>query len=195
VRNGSRVSRRWRAALALALAGALGAEARVLLTVSEALELAFPGAEVERGTVFLTAAEAARVAEVAGSPLASAIVHPYVARREGELVGTAYFDSHVVRTLPETVMVVVDAGGAVVRVEVLSFDEPPDYLPREAWYRQFEGRGLDAELELRRAIRPVTGATLTARATTDAARRALALHAVLVERTVAEAAGAPERSE
>lgn len=192
--NGSRVSRRWRAALALALAGALGAEARVLLTVSEALELAFPGAEVERGTVFLTAAEAARVAEAAGSPLASAIVHPYVARREGELVGTAYFDNHVVRTLPETVMVVVDAGGAVVRIEVLSFDEPPDYLPREAWYRQFQGRGLDAELELRRAIRPVTGATLTARATTDAARRALALHAVLAERTAA-ADGAPERSE
>ena len=194
MKRSSGTSRRWRAALALALAGALGAEARVLLTVSEALGLAFPGAEIERRTIFLTDAEAARVAEVAGSPLGSAIAHPYVARRDGALVGTAYFDTHVVRTLPETVMVVVDPAGAVARVEVLSFDEPPDYLPREAWYRQFEGRALDAELELRRAIRPVTGATLTARATTDAARRALALHAVLAERTAATA-GAPERSE
>lgn len=187
MRRNTGVWRRLSAALALALAGALGAEARVLLTLSEALELAFPGAEVERGTAFLTAAEVARVTEAAGTPLASAIVHPYVARRDGELIGTAYFDTHVVRTLPETVMVVVGPDGAAVRVEVLSFDEPPDYLPREAWYRQFDGRGLDAELELRRAIRPVTGATLTARVTTDATRRALALHRVLAERT-AEAA-------
>jgi len=60
-----------------------------------------------------------------------------------------------------------------------SFLEPPDYIPREAWYRQFEGRGLDPDLDLKRAIRPVTGATLTARATTSAVRRVLALHRVI----------------
>ena len=94
-------------------------------------------------------------------------------------MGTAYFETHLVRTLPETVMVVVAADGTVGRVEVLSFAEPPDYLPREAWYRQFDDRPLDAELELRHAIRPVTGATLTARVTTDAVRRVLAIHRVL----------------
>jgi hypothetical protein len=71
-------------------------------------------------------------------------------------------------------MVVVRPDGTVGRVETISFDEPPDYLPRGAWYRQFDGRALDPELELRRAIRPVTGATLTARATTDAVRSVLA---------------------
>jgi len=77
--------------------------------------------------------------------------------------------------------VVVDPVGRIGRIEVLSFDEPPEYLPRAAWYRQFDGRKLDAELELRRAIRPVAGATLTARATTDAARRVLALYRVVSE--------------
>jgi hypothetical protein len=84
----------------------------------------------------------------------------------------------------------------VGRVEVLAFDEPPDYLPRAEWYRQFDGRPLDAELDLRRAIRPVTGATLTARSTTDAVRRVLALHGALAERAPAAAAataGGPER--
>ena len=169
------------AAGAALLVAAAPAAARVLLTVEEALALAFPGAAIERHTVFLTADEVARAAELAGERPASAIVHPYVATAAGELVGTAYFDSHVVRTLAETVMVTVDPEDRVGRVEVLSFDEPPDYLPRAEWYRQFAGRPLDAELELRRAIRPVAGATLTARATTDAARRVLALHRVLAE--------------
>ncbi len=76
-------------------------------------------------------------------------------------------------------MVVVDPRGAIARIEVLSFDEPEDYLPRAGWYAQFIGKPLNDEMSLTRGLRPVAGATLTARATTDAARRVLALHRVL----------------
>lgn len=180
------LTRRLALAVALAACTALAlapapAGARVLLTVEEALALAFPGAEIARRTVFLTPPQLARAEALAGVKPSSAIVHPYVATKDGAVVGTAYFDSHVVRTLAETVMVTVDAQGRVGRIEVLSFDEPPDYLPRVEWYRQFDGKPLDRELELRRAIRPVAGATLTARATTDAARRVLALHQTLAK--------------
>jgi len=188
--SGERRSRR--ALVALAAAAALAAPAalaRVLLTVEEALALAFPGAAIERRTVFLRPGQLARAEELAGEKPGAGIVHPYEARRDGRLVGTAYFDRHVVRTLSETVMVAVDADGRVARVEVLAFDEPPEYLPREPWYRQFDGRALDADLELRRAIRPVSGATLTARATTDAVRRVLALHRALAEAGVPPAEG------
>lgn len=173
------------AALAL-FAGAAPAAGRVYLSVDEALELAFPGCAVERKTVFLTEEQLAAARELSGGELESALVHPYVARCDGEAGGTAYFDTHRVRTLPETVMVVVGPTGEVVRIEVLSFQEPPDYLPRDAWYEQFEGRKLDPELDLKRAIRPVTGATLTARATTSAARRVLAVHRVLEGRDPGE---------
>ncbi len=103
----------------------------------------------------------------------------YVAHRDGSLVGTAYFDVHRVRTLEETLLVVVQPDGTVGRVEVVSFDEPLDYLPRDGWYRQFDGRPLDDDLDLDRAIRSVSGATLTAVATTAATRRVLALHRIL----------------
>lgn len=179
-------------ALLLAAALALGARAggaESLLSLDEALALAFPGCAVERTTVYLTGAEAARAGELAGEPLPSAIVHPYRAARDGAPCGTAYFDTHRVRTLAETLMVAVTPAGEIARIEVLAFAEPPDYLPRVEWYAQFPGRALDEDLALRRAIRPVAGATLTARATTDAARRALALHRALAER--APAAGRP----
>lgn len=174
------------AVVALAAAPAAG---RVFLTVDEALELAFPGCAVERRTVYLTGEQLARARELAGVEVPSALAHPYVARCQDRPAGTAYFDAHRVRTLPETVMVVVGADGRVERLEVLSFAEPQDYLPREVWYRQFLERPLDEELAMGREIRGVTGATLTARATTDAVRRVLALHQVLAE---AEAGAAGE---
>jgi hypothetical protein len=76
-------------------------------------------------------------------------------------------------------MVVVDPQGKVSRVEVLAFAEPEDYLPPGRWYGQFPGNGLSDELALGHRIRGVTGASLTARATTDAVRRVLAIHQAL----------------
>jgi hypothetical protein len=177
---------------ALAAPGAAGA--KVLLSADEALALAFPGCAIERRTVFLSQAQRARAAELAGTELATARVHPYVATRSetgGATCGTAYFDTHRVRTLAETLMVAIAPDGTILRVEVLAFDEPLDYLPRPVWYESFRGRALDAELELRRSVRPVSGATLTARATTDGARRALALHRALDESAPPPAAPAP----
>jgi hypothetical protein len=157
--------------------------AKVFLTQEEALKLAFPGAAIERRTAFLTAAEQKDVAALSGGPAPSALAVAYVATKEGRLAGTAYFDTHVVRTQPETLMVVVAPAGAIARIEVLSFSEPEDYLPRGHWYEQFPGRALDEELSVKRGIRQVAGATLTARATTEAARRVLALHRLLERRS------------
>lgn len=154
---------------------------KVFLTVEEALELAFPGCEVERSTVYLTEAQERRVAQLAKVEYEGRVARPYLARRAGVLVGTAYFDTHRVRTLRETLMVVVDENERIRRIEILAFGEPEDYIPRGNWYGQFPGRALDDELMLGRGIRVVTGATLTARATTECARRTLALHRVLRE--------------
>lgn len=167
-----------RTLLCLTLAAAPVA-AKVFLSVDEALKLAFPGCQVERKTAYLTAEQVRRARELSGVEVPSALVTYYLARRAGQPAGTAYFDTHRVRTLPETLMVVVDPQGRVARVEVIAFREPEDYLPRGAWYEQFRGHGLDRELQLKQGIHPVTGATLTARATTDAVRRVLALHQVI----------------
>ena len=171
-----------RSALASLLVGALAVSlpqfstARVFATVNDALASAFPGCSIERKTVFLTTEQLESARELADVTIPSALVHPYVATCGGEPGGTAYFDAHRVRTLPETLLVVVDPAGEVHRVEVLSFDEPEEYIPRSIWYQQFVGKALDDDLRLARGIDGVTGATLTARATTDAVRRILALH-------------------
>jgi hypothetical protein len=176
-----RVKSRVLAIVVCAVLARAEAPARVFLTQAEALHLAFPdGVSVERRTAFLTAAQQQETKKLAHCPdPPDALVSYYVGMREGKVVGTAYFDTHRVRTMPETILVLVDPSGAVSRIEVLSFQEPEDYLPLPQWYAQFPGRPLDDELSLKRAIRPVAGATLTTNATTDAVRRVLALHRVL----------------
>jgi hypothetical protein len=166
----------------LAGAGAAALSAKVFLTQEEALRLAFPGATIAHRTAFLTPAQQKEARSLSGDEdPPAALVNFYVATKEGQEIGTAYFDTHVVRTMPETIMVVVDPASRIARIEVLSFSEPEEYLPRPRWYEQFAGKPLDDELSTKRGIHPVTGATLTVRATTDAARRVLALHRILHE--------------
>ncbi len=157
-------------------------KAKVLLSVEEALELAFPEAKIERESVYFSKEEKKRAAKLAKFELERGIARPYVAYRDGELIGTAYFDNHQVRALKETLMIVVDPKGRIARIEVLAFAEPAEYMPRASWYAQFKGKRLDDKLSLKGSIKGVTGATLTARATTKAARRTLAMHQVWRER-------------
>lgn len=155
---------------------------KVFLTTQQALERAFPDCEVERKSFTLTKAQRVHIEKESGSKLRSSIVRAYIARKKGRVVGTAYFDAHRVRTLREVLMIVVTGSRAIDRVDMLAFGEPLDYIPRGRWYAQFVGRKLDEDLRLRRGIDGVTGATLTARATTRCARRILATHDVVFPR-------------
>lgn len=166
------------------------APGQVFLTPDEALKLAFPKCEIERTRVFLTKAQEAEFKKLGKVELESRIVFPYVAKRGGKVVGTAWFDTHRVRSLKETVMFVVDPEHKIERVELLAFGEPTEYIPRAKWYAQFLGKGLGDGIDLRKKIQGVTGATLTATATTNAARRALALQAVVFPKKKSGAPGA-----
>ena len=109
---------------------------------------------------------------------------PYLGGVGGSgVIGYAYFDRHPVRTLPETIMAVVRPDGGLDRITILSFDEPEDYLPKQPWLEQFRGHRLDDELAVRRKIRNLTGASLSARAITSACRRILAIHRLVARGT------------
>lgn len=167
--------------IAAAASPAAGQEERAV-TQRRALERVFPDpAEVERRTAYLDSAGLARARELAGPSVEveQTVVTHYVGVRGDSALGVAYFDAHRVRTLPEVLMIVLTPEGAVDRVEVLKFSEPPEYRPPEGWLEAFEGRSLSPELARGRGIVNMTGATLTSRAVTRAVRRVLALHEVI----------------
>lgn len=164
--------------------------ARVLMTREAALAQAFGvEARVEARTVYLTPDQVTRVEQAAGAKLASPRAVAYRAAVGDSLVGTAYLDTHPVRSQMETIMIVITPAGKVAAVEVLAFNEPDDYLPPPRWLERFDGRALSKDLKPGLALPSLAGATLTARAVSAAVRRTLALHAVLAQLAPA-AAGA-----
>jgi uncharacterized protein with FMN-binding domain len=152
------------------------------LTQDEALRVAFPAPlTIERRTAYLGDRELTAVRGLAGpdGEVSQSVVTYYVGLDRGIEVGAAYFDGHVVRTKAEVVMVVVNREGQVRQVEILRFDEPPEYHASERWIDQLKGMSLSPALSLKGDIINLTGASLTSRALVRATRRVLALHQVI----------------
>ena len=149
------------------------------LSREEMLAGVYPGAEIRAEQVFLTPAQLKQVATLAGTEPASALVARYLATSNKRIVGRAYVDTHTVRTNKESLLISLDVKDRVLRIVVTAFLEPSEFRPPGAWLGQYHGRALDDDLGINRAIRPIAGATLTARAVNNAVRRVLAIDELL----------------
>jgi electron transport complex protein RnfG len=153
----------------------------VFLTPSEALLKAFtPSAKVERRSIFLTEPQAAAIEKAAGAKLDSKIFTYYTGRDAHGVVGTALFDTAIVRTMPVTYMVLLQPSGEIRYVEVLAFHEPDDYLPRSEWLDLYKGKRQEDSLRLRRDIPNVAGASLTAQTLNSGIRKLLAVYRTVI---------------
>lgn len=169
------------ALLALLLLAPISARATIFMTQQQALASAFPAnAKVERQTFFLTTDQVKQIKTKSGADEVGQLVVRYVAKdANGAILGYAYFDAHRVRTLPESIMIVVTPAATIQRIEILAFNEPSDYLPKRRWLDQLHTKKLNDDLAVNRAIRPISGASLSGRAIVGASRRVLATHEVL----------------
>ncbi len=168
-----------RLALPALLIAATAAAQDGVITRAEALAAVYPDAEVARDRVILTDEQMAAVATLARVDMRGKIFPRYIARRDGAVVGRAYVDTHDVKTDRQSLLISLDATGRVRRVDVTVFFEPRQYLPPRDWLRQYDHQVLKDELEVRRDIRPIAGASFTGRAVNAAVRRVLALDRVL----------------
>ena len=121
-------------------------------TREEALSVVYPGATVRAEQVLLTPSQRKQVMMRGDTDVLPTPVARYVATKDGKVIGRAYVDTHAVGTRQESLLISLDAAGQVLRIDVTAFQEP---------------------------LRPVAGASLTARETTSAVRRVLAIDAVL----------------
>jgi hypothetical protein len=156
---------------------------KVFHSKEQALELAFgKKSKVTRTTQYWTEEERDRLIELAGTKdvgLTHVAYAELFEKGQADDGRRVWFDTRLVRTKQQTVMLLVDKAGTVEKLVVCSFDEPLDYKPVDRWYAQFEGKKLDDQLKLKKAIHGVSGATMTARSTTAAVREMLAADAVL----------------
>jgi hypothetical protein len=156
--------------------------AKVFYAKDEALKLAFPDADqVEMRTFFLTNNELARAQQMARTRIESKLFTFYMGKKRGATIGYAAIDTHIVRTLPETFMVVLSPQGKLQTVVVLAFHEPTEYLPSERWLEQFREKKISPDLWVGRDIAGIAGSTLTAQAMTQGIRKVLAVFEILIK--------------
>jgi hypothetical protein len=159
------------------------ARAEVFYAKDEALALAFPeGTTVQSRTAILTDAQV-DVCKAKNVDVGSKLFTYYTGTRDGKVVGYAVIDSHVVRTLPEAFMAVLSPDGAVQKVVLLAFYEPPEYAPSAKWLQQFEGKQLDGGWRVGGDVHGIGGSTLTAHAMAGAVRKIVFLFDLVIRPT------------
>jgi len=154
---------------------------QVLQTKQAIFETVFSAdTEIERNTIFLTEAQVQQIEKLAKSKVESKMVNYYIGKSNSELQGYVFFDTHIIRTMPETFVVVINPDGDIDLVEILAFYEPKDYLPPKKWLKLFNGKSLSDDMRIKREIPNISGATISTNTITSGIRRILATFQVAV---------------
>ncbi len=156
--------------------------AKIFYAKDEALKLAFPEADsVDARTFILKDAELERAQRMARTRIDSKLFTFYVGRKKGQILGYAAIESHTVRTLPATILVVLSPEGKVRSTVVLAFHEPLEYMPSKRWLGQFHQKGISPELWPGGEIAGILGSTLTVHAISGGVRKVLAFFQILIK--------------
>ncbi|CUS88509.1 FMN-binding protein [Candidatus Kryptobacter tengchongensis] len=148
----------------------------------EVLSEIYPNSKIEIKNITISDSQAEKVKELSGIKIENRLVTFYLVKVNSKIKAYAYVDIHIVRTHPEVVLYVLNERGEIELIQILSFKEPPEYMADDNWLRYLKGKTIGKDLlRLRRDVPNMTGATLTAKAITDNARKVIALWKVIFE--------------
>jgi thiamine biosynthesis lipoprotein len=165
---------------AIFLRPALG-DAIVYMNREEALASLIPEASsFTEDTVPLSAAERERLSALTNRKVPETEVTFWIGEQAGRVVGYATVLNIIGKEQPITFMVAVSPEGTVRGVQVMTYRESQgSEIRSKRFLDQFRGKTLAAPLKLGRDVHGISGATLSARSTAAAVKKALALVAVL----------------
>jgi hypothetical protein len=157
------------------------ASAKTYATMDKALGRAFPGdVMVEEKRLSLTEGDVKRIEALSGSRVETRLVTYYTASDSSGVAGYAVVGSRVIRTKKAVYLAVINPDLSVLRVEILAFHEPEDYMPSERWLRQFHGRRLSDGFRIKRDIHAISGATISSHALAAEIRGTLAVLEIML---------------
>lgn len=141
------------------------------------IEEMYPQCSLKKESVFIDKNERELIEQKTGYKLHSRLSLRYRGLCNNKKI-TLYVDSHIVRTLNETLVIEVTEDAKINQIKVASFMEPQEYIPPKKWIDQFNKKTLASEMRVRKDIDGLSGATLSANAIAKAAKRILAIHEI-----------------
>jgi hypothetical protein len=140
----------------------------------------YPHMGFDKKRALLSGDEALKIEHMARQKLASKIMTYYELKGQNGPV-YAVLQTIKVRSKTMTSLTFVK-DGKIVRIEMIAFYEPMEYLPSSKWLKTTEGKTSSDAIQPKRDLPTITGATLSANAVSKAARLALAFVRVKLER-------------
>jgi len=167
----------------LALAPRAQAEG-IYLTEAQLAQKLFPEApKTQAGTLTLTDAELAQVSRLFGYRVEQRTYRALTVADDHEVRGTLFVLEVMGQNSPITFGVGVTRDGVIRGVEVMAYREPRgEEIRNPRFLRQLTGKNLNDKLTLGVDVDAVSGATISSRSATFAARKSLALASVLMAR-------------
>lgn len=151
-------------------------QAKLLINPFDALYAAYgKDAKITKKNVLLSVEKAATVYKQAKMKKGSKIFRTYSVTKDGKAVAYGVLISRVVRSKDAAVLYMISPDGIIDAIEVIAFNEPPEFIPAKNYVDQFKGKSSKDILRVGKDIPTVTGATMSARNVTDGARLALAV--------------------
>ena len=130
---------------------------------------------IEKKSLILTKSDVKDIQQQAHAKVGSKIVRYYRVSHEDKVLGHAILLKQRVRTKNAAILYMVDNNNTMIGIEIISFKEPSEYKPNEEWKKVFIGKTTDDTLVAGKDIATISGATMSARAISNAARLALAI--------------------
>lgn len=157
-------------------------KAQMLIAPQDAMRATFGSdAEIEKKSILIDKAQAAAIAQSAKTTLSTKVYRAFAVRQNENIIGYAVLLNEKVRTKNAAVLYMINISGAIKAIEIVAFNEPPEYMPSSIWMDQLDGKTLAQELRVGKDIPTITGATMSARNIADGSRLALALYDLVLK--------------
>ncbi len=130
---------------------------------------------IKKKSLILTKEQVKSIQKAAHTKIASKIVRYYAIKKDDKVLGYAILLKQKIRTKNAAILYMVDDNKTMMGLEILSFKEPHEFKPNDDWTKIFEGKTSEDSFLVGKDIAAISGATLSARAISDAAKVALAI--------------------
>ncbi|NOQ30945.1 MAG: FMN-binding protein [Helicobacteraceae bacterium] len=168
--------------IALLFIMVLGLYSKVLITPQNALKEVYGnGIKIEKKTFLLNSKKYELVKQLSKSKLNSKIYRVYNVYKADKLLAYGVLLSMKVRSKKAVILYMIDSDKSINTIEVVSFNEPPEYLPSKSHLSQYKSKTTLNKLRVKRDINTISGATMSARSVARGARIALAVLEVTSE--------------
>ncbi len=146
------------------------------IDIADLIKPSFPfDITVTKQQFTLNGKELKTVQKLAKAKLDSKTIRMYTAKKGKNVVGYAVLIIQTIRTKKAAVLYVIDKKENIKNIEIVAFNEPLEYKPKDRWKSVFKGKNLKDNLFSGKGIPTISGSTLSARTFADAARIALAI--------------------